>query len=144
MMPGTANSRSFTFKATSASIPGSMLESVPVNLAGVELRYAGRENNSHSFPITLHETRDAGSLAMVRRWQKIARNNNLNTGTYKDIYSTTVELTLYDDANIAIKTIKLIGAWVETIDDSSLDRASGAVSISVTLSYDSIEETDII
>ena len=141
MLPGTPNSRSLTYKATSTSIPGSMLESVPVNLAGVELRYAGRQNFSHSFTLTLHETRDTGSIEMLRRWQRIARDNNLNTGTYKDIYATAVELVLYDDTNQATRTITLMGCWPETIDDSALDRASAAVSINCTLSYDFFTET---
>lgn len=140
VLPGTTNSRSLTYKATSTSIPGSMLEQVAVNLAGVELRYAGRQNYSHSFTLALHETRDTGSLEMLRRWQRIARDNVLNTGTYKSIYSTDVQLTLYDDTNSVVRTITLVGCWVETIDDSALDRASGAVTINCTLSYDYFTE----
>lgn len=139
-LPGSGDSRSLTYKATSASIPGSLIENVPVNLAGVELRYAGRENYSHAFALTLHETRDTGSLEMMRRWQKVARDNNTNTGTYKNIYSTSVELSLYDDTNTEVRRITLKGCWVETIDDVQLDRASGAVAITCTLSYDSLEE----
>jgi hypothetical protein len=140
-LPGSPNSRSLTYKATSTSIPGSMLEEVAVNLAGVELRYAGRQNYSHSFALTLHETRDTGSIEMMRRWQRIARDNNLNTGTYKEMYSTSVELILYDDLNTVVRTITLVGCWPQTIDDAALDRASGAVSISTTLSYDFFTES---
>lgn len=143
VMPGTPNSRTFQTKGLSTSIPGSMIEQVAVNLGGYELRYAGRENNSHSFQITLHETRDMGTRDMLRRWQKIARDNSNNTGNYKSVYSTTVELALYDDTNTVIKRISLIGCWPETIDDAALDRASGAVQISCTLSYDFFEETGI-
>jgi len=139
-LPGTGNSRSLTYKATSTSIPGSTLENVPVNLAGAELRYAGRQNYSHSFTLTLHETRDVGSLEMLRRWQRVARDNTLNTGTYKSVYATSVELVLYDDTNSEVRRITLIGCFPETIDDAALDRASGAVSINCTLSYDYIEE----
>lgn len=142
VMPGTPNTRSFTYKAVSASIPGSMLEQVPVNLGPVELRYAGRENFSHSFSCTLHETRDVGTRDMLRRWQRIARDNTLNTGTYKDIYSTTIELVLYDDIPMEVKRIQLVGAWVETFDDSPLDRASGTVQTNVTFSYDYLVETN--
>ena len=79
---------------------------------------------------------------MLRRWQRIARDNTLNTGTYKDIYSTTIELVLYDDIPLEVKRIQLVGAWVETFDDSPLDRASGAVQTSVTFSYDYLVETN--
>lgn len=139
-MPGTPNSRSFTYKAMTTSIPGAQLENVTVNLGPAELRYAGRENYSHSMQVTLHETRDVGTRDMLRRWQRIARDNTLNTGTYKDVYSTTIELVLYDDLPQEVKRIRLVGAYVETFDDTSLDRASAAVSTSVTFSYDYIEE----
>jgi hypothetical protein len=141
-MPGTPNSRSLTFKALSAVIPGSMIEQVPVNLGAVEVRYAGRENNSHAFPMTIHETRDVGTRDMLLRWKKTARDNQNNTGNYKSVYSTSVELALYDDTNAVTRRIRLIGAWIETLDDAPLDRNSAAVSISCTLSYDDFEELE--
>lgn len=141
-MPGTPDSRTFTFKATSASIPGSMVEQVAVNLGPAELRYMGRENNSHSFAVTLHETRDVGTRGMLMRWKKLGRNNADNSGSYKSVYSTTIELVLYDDIPQVVKRIRLLGAFPETIDDSSLDRASGAVSTSVTFSYDDFIDED--
>jgi hypothetical protein len=141
-MPGTPNSRAFTFKAMTTSIPGSLLEQVAVNLRGVELRYAGRENFSHSLAMTIHETRDVGTRDMLRRWQKIARDNRTNSGSYKNVYSTTVELVLYDDIPLEVKRIKLVGAWVENVDDASLDTASAAVSISCTFSYDYVDEVN--
>lgn len=141
-MPGTPDSRTFTFKATSAVAPGRTLEQVAVNLGPVELRYAGRENNTHSFPVTLHETRDVGTRAMLQRWQGLARNNRENTGNFKSVYATTIELVLYDDTNQVTRRIRLLGAYPETVDDSSLDRASAAVSVSVTFSYDDFEDLE--
>jgi hypothetical protein len=141
VMPGTSNSRSFTYKAMTTSIPGAMLEKVAVDLHGVSLQYAGRANYSHSLPITLLETTDIGTRDMLIRWQKIARNWNTNTGTSKDVYSTTVELVLYNDIPIETRRIKLIGCFVESVDDASVDgSASAAVQVSCTLSYDYVEE----
>ena len=124
------------------SIPGALIEQVAVNLRAVELRYAGRENFSHQLTVTLHETRDVGTRDMLRRWQKLARDNRTNSGSYKTVYSTSIELVLYDDIPLEVKRIKLIGAWVENLDDSSLDTASGAVSVSCTFSYDYLEESN--
>lgn len=141
IMPGTSDSRTFTFKAQSTSIPGFMLEQVPIALHGVELRYAGRANYSHSWQVTLIETRDVGTRDMLRRWQKISRNWQTNTGSYKDVYSTTVELVLYDDIPLEVKSLKLVGCWPETVDDSAVDNStSAAVTTGVTFSYDFIEE----
>lgn len=140
IMPGSGDTRDLTYKAISTSIPGKMLEQVPVNLGPAELRYAGRENNSHSWQCTLHETRDTGTRDKLRRWQSIARNNRLNTGTYKSVYSTSIQLVLYDDIPQQVRTITLLGAWPETFDDSALDRASAAVTVAVTFSYDDFDE----
>jgi hypothetical protein len=141
IMPGTPNSRAFTFKAMTTSIPGALIEKVEVPLHGVQVNYAGRANYSHSLPITLLETRDVGTRDMLRRWQRTARDWITNTGTYKDVYSTTVEMVLYDDLPTEIKRIKLIGCFVESLDDASVDgSASAAVNISCTLSYDFLEE----
>ena len=140
-MPGTPNSKPFTFKAMTTSIPGSLLEKVPVNFHGVEVGYAGRENYSHSLAITLLETADIGTRDMIRRWQKVARNNRSNTGSFKDTYATTVELVLYDDLPTERKRIRLIGCFPESLDDASLDGgSSGIVQVSCTLHYDEIDE----
>lgn len=142
-MPGTADSRTFTYKAQSTSIPGFMLEQVPVALHGVEVRYAGRANYSHSFQLTLIETRDMGTRNMLRRWQKLARDWQQNSGSYKNVYSTTIELVLYDDIPSEIATLNLIGCWPETVDDSSVDStSSGVVTTSVTFSYDYVDESN--
>lgn len=143
ILPGTSDSRPMTYKAMSATIPGRTLEQVAVNLGAVEVRYAGRENNSHSWAVTFHETRDVGTRQALLRWQAIARNNRLNSGTYKSIYSATVQLVLYDDIPSEVRRIVMLGVWPETVDESSLDRASGAVSTSVTFSYDDFEDIEV-
>lgn len=141
IMPGTPNSRAFTIKAMTTSIPGSQIEKVEVPLHGVVNNYAGRPMYSHQLQITLLETRDVGTRDMIRRWQRLARDLITNTGTYKEIYSTTVEMVLYDDLPSEVKRLKLIGCFPESLDDSSVDGSqSAAVNINVTLCYDYIEE----
>lgn len=140
-IPGTADIKPFTYKAMTTSIPGMLLESVPVALHGIELRYAGRANYSHQLPITLLENRDASSRDMLVKWHRSARDWVSNTGSYKDAYGVTVQLLLYDDIPEVIRTINLYGCWPETIDDAAVDgQASGAVQISMTLSYDYFED----
>lgn len=140
-MPGTSDTRTFTYKAQSTSMPGFMLEQVPVALHGVEVRYAGRANYSHSFNVTLIETRDMGTRDMLRRWQKLARDWQSNSGSYKNVYSTVIELILYDDIPSEIANLRLIGCWPENVDDSSMDNStSGVVTTSVTFSYDFVDE----
>lgn len=142
VMPGTPNSRSMTFKAMTTSIPGALLEKVMIPLHGVEVGFAGRTNYSHSLPITFLETGDgAPTWTSLRRWQRIARDWSTNTGTTKDVYATTVEMVLYNDIPVEIKRLRLVGCFVENLDDSGLDgSASAAVNISCTLHYDFVDE----
>lgn len=140
-IPGTADIKPFTFKAMTTSLPGMMLESVPTALHGVELRWAGRANYSHQLQVTLLENRDASTRDMLYKWHKYARNWRANTGAYKDQYAVTVQMLLYDDLPQVVRTIELTGCWPENIDDTSLDgSASGAVQMSMTLSYDDFED----
>lgn len=140
-MPGTADSRSFTYKAQTSAIPGFMLESVPVALHGVELRFAGRANNSHSLSVSLIETRDVGTRDMMLRWSRMARDWLTNSGNYKSVYATTLYLTLLDDIPNTVRTIILYGAWPENVGDGSLDGSqSGVVMTEVTFSFDYFDD----
>lgn len=139
-LPGGGDTRAFTWKAVSTTIPARMLEPVNVSLGPAEIKYAGRENYSHSWQVTLHETRDMGSRDALLNWQLIARNNVANTGNYKDVYAPSMQLVLYDDIPQVVRTIVLHGVFPETVDEASLDRASGAVQLGVTFSYDYFED----
>jgi hypothetical protein len=140
-IPGTADVKPFTFKAMTTSIPGVLLESVPVALHGIELRYAGRANYTHQLPLTLLENRDVSTRDMLIKWNRSARDWISNTGTYKDAYSVTVQMLLYNDIPQVVRTINLYGCWPETVDDTAVDgQASGAVQTSVTLSFDYFED----
>lgn len=142
-IPGINSARAFTFKCQTAVIPGMLLESVPVALHGVELRFAGRKNYSHSFPVTILETRDVNTRAMFVAWSEFARSWTLNTGTSKDLYAVPAQLLLYDDTPSIVRTITIFGMWPENVDDAALDgQASAAVTYNVTFSYDHV--TDIL
>jgi len=118
-----------------------MLESTPVALHGVELRFAGRANFSHQLPLTLLENKDVSTRDMLNKWMRSARDWITNSGSYKDVYGVTVQLLLYDDIPQVVRTINLYGCWPETFDDASVDgQTSGAVQISMTLSYDFWED----
>jgi hypothetical protein len=140
-MPGSGDSRTFTYKAQTTSIPGFLIENVPVALHGVELRYAGRANYSHQLQVTLIETRDVGTRDQLLAWSKLARDWISNTGSYKSVYSTTIQMVLYDDLPQVVRQINLIGCWPETVDESQVDSSqSAAVTTGVTFSYDFTQE----
>lgn len=141
-MPGTSNSRPFTIKCQTASIPGFEIEKVDVPLHGVQLEYAGRSVYSHTMEATVMETRDASTRDMLVKWKELTRSLKFNTGGVKDTYATNIQLVLYDDIPSIVRTINIYGAWVATVADSSLDGAtSSLVSYSVTFAYDWFDES---
>jgi hypothetical protein len=142
-VPGSGDGRALTFKAMSTSIPGEMLEEVAVRIKGLELRYAGTANWSHQWQVTFLETRDIGTRDILQKWRKTARDWVTNSGSYKAIYSRTIQLVLYDDIPQEVRTINMFGAWPQTIDDAAVDGAtSGAVTVGCTFSYDLTDDEE--
>jgi hypothetical protein len=140
-MPGTANSRAFTIKAMTTSIPGAQLEPTTIDLHGVTIKQAGRVKYTNTLPVTLLETRDMSTRLMIRNWQKMARDLATNSGSYKSVYATTIEMVLYDDVPQVVQRLRLVGAWPESLDDTSVDSGqAGAVQFNVTFSYDYVDE----
>lgn len=136
-IPGTADTRPFTFKCQTSSIPGALLESVPVNLHGIELRFAGRKNYTHSFSVTVMETRDMSSRDIFVNWGNIARSWLDNSGSHKSVYAVPGELILYDDTPKEVRKITLFGLWPESISDAQLDgQTSAVVTYDVQFSFD--------
>ena len=141
-IPGSGDGRLLTFKAMSTSIPGFMLEEVPVRIRGYELRFAGTPNWSHSWQVTFLETRDISTRNLLLNWKRLARDWETNSGSYKAVYATTMQLVLYDDIPQVAQTIYMNGAFPQTVDDSAIDGAtSGAVTTGCTFSYDYTSET---
>ena len=140
-MPGTPNSRAFTIKAITTSIPGAQIEPTQIQLHGVTVKEAGIAKWTNTLPITMLETRDNSTRDMIRRWQRMARDPLTNTGSYKSIYQTTIEMLLYDDVPQVTKRLRLVGCFPENLDDASVDSGqSGAVQFNVTMSFDYVEE----
>ena len=140
-MPGSSNSRPFTIKCQTASIPGFEIEKVDVPLHGVQIQYAGRAVYSHTFEVTVMETSDASTRSMLVAWKNQIRDIVNNVGNSKNSYGTNLQLVLYNDVPAVVRTINIYGAWISAVGDSTLDGAQSAlVSYSVTFTYDYFDE----
>lgn len=136
-MPGTSDSRPFTIKCQTATIPGFQFEKVQVPLHGIELEYAGRLIYTHTFSVTVMETADANTRGMFVRWKELMRSWIANTGSMSDVYKTNGQLILYNDIPSVVRTVNIFGVWPETVDDFGLDGSqSSLVSYNVSFSYD--------
>lgn len=136
-IPGGGNSYQMTLRCQTTAIPGLTFEEALVQLRGMELVYAGRPVYSHNLPFTMLEARDMITRQSLLRWFYTARDFRNNTGSYKEDYSTTCDLELYDDAGLVVRTIRLFGVWPKSLDDLSTESSGSTVAtFSGTLSFD--------
>jgi len=139
-IPGSNDSRSFTYKCTSTQIPGSQLEQVPLEAHGVKLNFAGRRMYQGTWTVTLFETRNSSSRDLILKWIETARSWASNSGNYKSVYGVTGEVLLYDDLPQVVRTIRMYGLFPTSLDDSNLDQTGDIVRYTVTFSYDYTED----
>jgi hypothetical protein len=139
-IPGVSDTRPFSYKMISASVPGSVIEPVKLESHGVQLNFAGRRTWSGTWEATVVESRDNSSRALLVAWMEYQRSWVANSGNYKADYAVTGELVLYDDIPKEVANIWMYGMFPSTIGDATLDNTSGIVQYAVTFSYDYTED----
>lgn len=141
-VPGVGDTRSLTSKCISTSIPGFQIEQVQQDLqGGIQLRYAGRRLWDQTWQATFIESRDSSTRGDLVAWANLIRNPLLGTGSYKIAYAVPIELSLYDDAGLVSRSIKLVNAFPTQVAEASLDQSNGVVQYAVTFSFDVTEES---
>lgn len=135
-IPGTSNSREFTFKCISAQIPGSELEKVELEAHGIKLNFAGRRRFTGTWEVTVFETRSGSTRAMLMNWHELARSWASNSGNYKSVYGVTGDVLVYDDLPEIVQTIRMFGLWPSLISEPTLDQTADIIKYQVTFSFD--------
>jgi hypothetical protein len=139
-IPGTADTRSVTYKAQSTDLPGFMIDEVSVKLHGVEQIFAGAANFDHNLTLELLETRDAATREMLWQWKEYARSWRNNSGSYKSAYAVDVQILMYDDLPQVIRTVTVFRMWPQAVQTLRLDGTQSQAGIfSVTFKYDSLD-----
>lgn len=139
-IPGAADTRPFSYKAISTSLPGFTIEQVPLEAHGVKLHFAGRRVWQGTWDVTLVESRDVSTRSTLVAWAEMARSWKNNSGSYKQDYAVTSELVLYDDLPKEVGNILMLGAWPTVVGDAQLDNSAGIIQYTVTMSYDYTED----
>lgn len=139
-IPGAADTRPFSYKMISTTIPGGGIDQVGLEAHGVKLNFAGRRTWTGTWEVTVVESRDFSTRGLLVGWKEFARSWKNNSGSYKEDYAVTGELVLYDDLPKEVGNIWLKGMWPMTVGDATLDNTSGIVQYSVTFSYDYTED----
>jgi hypothetical protein len=125
------------YKIQTTSIPGVVIDPVKVPYRGVELNFAGRQTWPGTLECMILEVRDASTRKFFRSWMEFARNNNTDSGNYKNDYAKVVKLEMYDDIPNIVQVIEMHGMFPITVGDLALDGGtSTAGQLAVTFSYD--------
>ena len=134
-MPGGGDTTAFKHKIMTTSIPGITIEPVTVDLHGVSIEYAGRKQYPRTLAFEILELRDMSARDALRGWHDLTRDDN-SLGEYYEVYTTDVDLQLYDSKNNLVRTIRLIDCWLESFDDAGVDgSASTPVTVTGNLRY---------
>jgi hypothetical protein len=140
-IPGAGDTRALSAKCISTDIPGSKIEQTKLTAqGGIELNFAGRRTWDQTWTTTFIEDRSADTRSTFLNWLDLIRNPVLGLGTYKVIYAVPVELALYDDVGLQIRSIKLVNAFPIDVGNGTLDGSNGIVQYSIQWSYDLVEE----
>jgi len=135
-VPGGGDGEQLMLRCQSTTLPGMQLEQIPVDLRGMTLRFAGRQQYSGTLSASFTEHRDMKTRSALFRWKYFARDFRDATGNYKADYSTNIDIELFDDRNEVIRTIRLFGCFPTDVQDVSLESAGQNAVVQVTFSYD--------
>ncbi len=139
-VPGGGDSQKLSYKCQTTAIPGSKIEAVKIELAGVGKQEAGRAIYDHTFTATFLETVDWQTYLNFRAWRDYMRSWKNNSGTDSSTYKINLELDLFNNAPANGATLKLVGAFPLDITDINLEQASNAIFISMQFSFDYIDD----
>lgn len=129
-------------RCRSTSIPGRSVGKIHLpykQTGGVE--YPGKLNYSHSWACTFVEGQDRAIFIALYDWAQAAVNDD--TGLSAANVKTDVYLHLIDtDGNVPLR-IKIVGAFLETVDDAPLAQdAEGELNFNGSWSYDKWVKVD--
>jgi hypothetical protein len=141
-IPGSSSTTALTWKCQTTGLPGFSIDRVTVPLHGVELVYMGRKVYEHTFTTTFLESADWSTRAQFYAWSEAGRSWINNTGSFASTYKVNGQIVVYNDLPQVSDTINVIGMWPAVVADVDLNGGeSAAVSLSITWSYDYVQDT---
>jgi hypothetical protein len=126
-MPGSADTRSLTYKCQAMTKPGTTLEVVDAALHGVNVPYASRRQYSHRITVRFLEDSSWNTRTQINNWIDIARNWVDNTGSLSSTYMVTVDCITYNDLPAVTDITRMYGLFPTELNDVQLDGSTGEI-----------------
>lgn len=140
-VPGAAgNSRPLTLQCRTAIKPGFTIENVEVALFGHTLQYAGRKTFSHDMQVEYVENGKGEIHTTMEEWGEKCRGTQSQHGSYKNEYSKTATLTMFDTTGKVVLRYRIYGLWPSSVPDTNLDGQSATlITLGIGFKYDYYE-----
>lgn len=138
VVPLAGDSRHLTLKCQSVPIPGFSNERFTVNTHGHALNFRGRKMYPQTLAVQFYEDSNLDTLKALRIWHEyIAGTESNNSQDYRDGYTITAGLNVYDTTGAVAGTHAFEHFFPQDISDANLSgESSASVPISATFSYD--------
>jgi hypothetical protein len=141
-LPGGGNRDHLEVRAQSTVIPGKSFGDINIPFKGTPgIRIPGKLNMSHDWPAVFVEGLDQEVFKALNGWMQFIQNARTGIGALDISTKTDIYLRLLNMAGTVIKSIKLSGAYLKSIDDVPVAYDDEAVIMySTVFSYDYWEE----
>lgn len=139
-IPLGGSTQELTLRCQQAQIPGYSNEAFEGLLHGHVLKYRGRKMYPRQLSVTYMEGSFLESWSILKAWDEfIAGTESGNSGAFKNVYSTTASLIIYNTVGDVAGTLRMENFFVQEISDVQLDGTSStAVLVPAMFSYDRI------
>lgn len=139
---GGGDASSLELRCQTATVPGRSIGEILVPFkATAGIKFPGKLVMSHNWAATFVEGIDKKVFDALHAWQQAIINDRTGIGGLDTLIKANIYLRLTDvDGNVFMK-IKLVGCYVQAVDDVPLSfDTEGVVMYAATFSYDYWEE----
>lgn len=139
---GAQDEEKLLVQCQSTVLPGWTINQVEVALFGHTLEYAGNLTYNHDMSTTYIDNSKGDIRRIMEKWGDKCRSGKTQLGSYKNEYSRTAKLTIYDTAGKAVLAYNIYGLWPSTLPDGNLDGTSAtAISHAIGFKMDWYEKS---
>jgi len=139
---GGGDAESLELRCQTTSIPGRSVGEILVPFkATAGLKFPGKLTMSHTWPATFVESIDKKVFDALQAWDQAIVDARTGVGGLDVAIKSNIYLRLQDAAGNVYLKIKLVGCYVQAVDEVPLAfETEGVIMYSVTFSYDYWED----
>ena len=137
-VPGGGNSDLLKIRAVTLSIPGFMTEPIEEAYPGGHMiKHAGKGTYNREISIEFNEGQDLAIFTALNNWYDLIWDRETGAQGLATNYKTEASMRMLDSLKAPVKTARLEGVFIQSVDDLSMDAQGGeGVRIAATFSYD--------